>query len=444
MPLEWIFIQLFVNTVEVGTLYYLLCSKFPSKCKTFVPTLCFIAGNIAALMLSKFVSFGNLPVAEILLPVSTLLYMLFFRSGSGLKKIFWTLISYAIMASLAFFAVTVIAINMRVSSAAAIAPNSNELLLTMILAKTSQVVIFYVLAKRKKSFESDGFLSAAPMLACLVVPFLSILMIFFINGVIHSNEKALDELVFAVSVGYLMINIIVFVLYEFISRETEKNYLLMAQNRQHELIEQHNTQVVEVYEKMREWKHDFRNHMRTVSEMLERTDSTGNNEAIGYINDLYGKIENSSLDIVTGNLVVDAIVSAKATLASANGITFTHKILLQNNALIDSTDLGSILSNALDNAIEACRKLDENRYIDFEAIVFQNHLGIKVTNSSNGEYNMENGKLKTTKTGLMHGIGMGHVKSTVESYGGIFTIWPEPKKFTAQITIPLPDRELAK
>jgi sensor histidine kinase regulating citrate/malate metabolism len=149
------------------------------------------------------------------------------------------------------------------------------------------------------------------------------------------------------------------------------------------------------------------------------------------------KIESSYLDIVTGNLVVDAIVSAKATVAAANDIRFEHRILLKETLLIDETDLCSILSNLLDNAIEACRKLSENKFIDFEMIIIKNQLSIKITNASGGDYKMENGKLKTTKSGGVHGIGIGQVKSIIEKYRGIFDFTAEPKNFTAKIDIPL-------
>ncbi|MCL2814357.1 MAG: GHKL domain-containing protein [Oscillospiraceae bacterium] len=354
-----------------------------------------------------------------------------------LKKFFWTLISFAILSSIAYFAITIIAINTGVASAEAIMPNSNELLLTMILAKTVQVAIFYVLAKRKKSVESNSFLSFVPMLVCLIVPLLSILSIFFVNDMIHNYFEIPGELIFVVSIGYLAMNVIVYVLYEFLSKEAEKNYLLVAKQKQYELTQQHNNQVIEIYEKMREWKHDFMNHMQLVSGMLEKTDSSGNNEAISYIKNLNHKIESSYLDIVTGNLVVDAIVSAKATVASANDIRFEHNILLKEDLSIDSTDLCSILSNLLDNAIEACRKLSENKYIDFEMIIIKNQLSIKITNASGGDYKMENGKMKTTKSGYLHGIGMGHVKSIVENYGGIFEVEPKAECFTANISIPL-------
>ena len=134
---------------------------------------------------------------------------------------------------------------------------------------------------------------------------------------------------------------------------------------------------------------------------------------------------------------MDAIISAKAALASSYDITFKHNILLPGKIVLDNTDLCSILSNLLDNAIEACCKLEQNRYIDIEMIIVKTQLKIKITNAADGRYIIDQGKIKTTKLGEMHGIGIGHIKSIVENYGGLFSIKPEKDSFTAKVSIPL-------
>jgi sensor histidine kinase regulating citrate/malate metabolism len=236
----------------------------------------------------------------------------------------------------------------------------------------------------------------------------------------------------------LAINIAVFVLYEFISKEAEEKYTLVAKQKQYELTGQNNDHIVKIYNEMRIWKHDFMSHMQLVSGMLEKTDHDGNSEAIDYINNLSGKIKNSYFAIVTGNTIVDAIVSAEAALASANGIKFEYNIILEDNMHIDDTELCAILSNLLDNAIEACCKLDEGRCINLEMMAFQGQLSIKIINAADGKYKMENGKLMTTKSGNLHGIGIGHVKSIVERYGGRLFFEPQEKSFETTVYIPPP------
>ena len=440
MPLEWIIFQIFINTVEVGVLFYLLCNKFAAKGnKTFIPTLLFIAWTVVVLSLRIFIRvFEALPIIEMFIIMSCFAFLYFFREGKILRKLFWVLTSSALLFAIAFISIATITLIAGVYAVdIMIHQPSTERLIVMIISKTLQIVIFYLLAKLKGQSEVRNLLSGFPLMICFIIPFISTIFMMFMFILLMNDVYITTELKIPMTISYLVINIIVFALYEIISREAKKNYMLVAKNKQYVLMEQHNKQVIEMYDKMSEWRHDYNGHMQLILGMLKKNDTGDNRAAINYIEELGAKIESSSLEIVTGNTVVDAIVSAKAALALSYGITFEHSINLTVELTIDNTDLCSILSNLLDNAIEACCKLSENRYINIEMLIFRNQFNIKVINSTNGEYKIENGKLKTIKSGELHGIGMGHVKFIVESYGGIFDIKPEASSFTTHISIPL-------
>ena len=439
MPLEWIIFQIFINIVEVGVLFYLLCSKFENKSKNFISTLSFVTVSVIVLSLRIFIpAFETLPTTEIFLPLACFVFLLVCREGRILRKIFWSLFSCVLVLAINFATVMIITIIADLyASDIMVHQASTERLILMILAKTLQVGIFYVLAKRKVRYEMNNSLSNVPLMICFSVPLLSSMLIAFVYILIMNDVYIPQELAFPVGIIVLIINVMIFALYEIINREANKNYVLIAKNKQYEMTEEHNKQVVEMYDRMSEWRHDYKHHMGLLLVMLEKNKLSDNDEAINYIKELDSKIKNASLEIITGNTVVDAIASAKATLAEANDITFKHSISLINEITIDSTDLCSILSNLLDNAIEACCKLSDNRYIHLEMLIFRNQLSIKIINSSDGQYNLVNGKFKTTKKGDLHGIGMGHVRSIVESYDGIFAITPEADSFTTSVSIPI-------
>jgi hypothetical protein len=438
MKLKWIFIEIFVNIVEVGMLFYLLCHRFQAKYNSFISTLLFIIGNVFFFSLPIFGYFENFPLAEILFFGGNFIYLLLFRHGKLMDKIFWTLISFAIIVALAFFSTAMVSVISHTDSADIIGvmQSSIERILVLMISKISQVVIFYILAKQKKNLAMKIFLTPVSLLVCFIIPLLSIVLGFYISHLINYSIYIPEELIFTVFFSYLAINIIIFVLYEMLNQEAERNYILISKQKQYELTEQHNTQVIEIYNKMREWRHDYANHLQLIVGMLERN-ASDNNEAVNYIKDLDSKIERSSLNIVTGNLVIDAIISSKAALALSHNIKFDYNILLSKNICVENTDLCSILSNLLDNAIEANCKLNQNRYINIEMITFKNQLNIKIINATNGKYKLEKGKLITTKNGDLHGIGMGHVSSIVKDYEGIFDINPTPESFTAIVSIPL-------
>jgi hypothetical protein len=436
MQVEWIVFEIFVNIVEVCAVFYLLCKKFSAMFRNIAPMLLFIAGSVSYLSLPLFLPF-KLPVpVEIVTFALYLLYALFFRRGNFWKKIFWVSLIYALLFVISFSTVTLVSMISKMNSMDIMTEPSHIRFITMAIGKVIQIAVFYVLSTGKKKVDSSF---SPPLVACFAIPFISVVSgIAIYQIILRDVEYAIPEMmIYIIAASYLSICIAVFVLYETINKEAEKYYMLLAKHNQYEFTEQHNIQVVEVYERMRKWNHEFMNHMQAVAGMIEHTDPESNNEALNYIHGLDEKIKGSYLEIATGNLVVDAIVSAKATLAEASDIKFKHDIILKGDVSVNDTDLCSILSNLLDNAIEACRKLDENRYIELEMLIFQDHLSIKTTNTSSRAYKMENGKLKTTKNGNLHGIGMGHVKSIVESYSGTFNFKPGPADFATHIMIPL-------
>ena len=438
MALEWILFQIFINTVEIGVLFYLLCSKFPAKGRAFVPTLIFIIGGVGVLSLRIFIpALENLPTTEIFTTLSCFIYLYFYREGQVLKKIFWVIIAQSLLFAIAFASISIISLIAGIYTIDIVLHQpSTERLIVMIISKTLQIIIFYLLSKKGLYSETKIYMATVQIMICFIISLISLIIAFFIYVSTLRGINIPENLTFLISIGLLVINIIVFILYEIINREAEKNYVLIAKNKQYELTKQHNKQVVEMYHKMSEWRHDYANHMQLVVGMLE--DENSNSKAIDYIKDLDEKITSASLDIVTGNYIVDAIVSSKATLAAAHNIDFGHKIFLPDDiSAIDDAELCAVLSNLLDNAIEACRKLDSGRYINIEMFMVRAQLNIKIINSSNGEYRVENDRFRTTKQGNLHGIGMRHVKSIVETHGGIYDVKPEADSFTVQVSIPL-------
>ena len=435
MSVAWTVFEIFIVVIEVGTVFYLLCKKFSAKYRYIVPTLLFVSASVIYLSLPLLVSLDFHIPGEIVTFVLYFLYVLLFRNGNILKKLFWVSLVYAFLFVIAYFTITTMSMISKMNSLDIITQPSRVRLITVVVGKTIQIVVFYILSINKKR---DELPFGSSVIFCCALPLISLTSGILIHQIVlgDTNYYIPDMMVYIIAVSYLLMNVTMFVLYEGINKEAEKSYSLMAKNKQYEVTEQHNTQVIEIYNKMRQWKHGFMDHMQVISGILERTDPGGTGEALRYIKNMGEKIEKSSLDIDTGNLIVDAIVSTKATLAAANGINFEHDIILKSNIPIDETDLCSVLSNLLDNAIEACRKLKENKFIRLEIYGTQNQMSIKITNSSNGEYKMENGKLKTTKNGDLHGIGIGHIKTIVENHGGIFDVQPEKEKFTAYISIP--------
>ena len=82
-----------------------------------------------------------------------------------------------------------------------------------------------------------------------------------------------------------------------------------------------------------------------------------NQEAIKYLDCITGTVNSFYPEYSSGNAYADAVIREKLGLARAWDIRLETDLIFPSSDLIDPADLCIILSNALDNALEACRKL---------------------------------------------------------------------------------------
>jgi sensor histidine kinase regulating citrate/malate metabolism len=132
------------------------------------------------------------------------------------------------------------------------------------------------------------------------------------------------------------------------------------------------------------------------------------------------------------------ITNYKLQKAKSKDIKLQTNINIPDDLIVDEKDIATILGNILDNAIEACEKLDEDkRYIVINIGVNKGYLNIYVENSSVGNYNKIGDKFITTKATNIrsHGIGLSNVRYIVERNDGIININAEDDRFTIKISI---------
>lgn len=105
-------------------------------------------------------------------------------------------------------------------------------------------------------------------------------------------------------------------------------------------------------------------------------------------------------------------------------------------SFISDIDLTTIFANFLDNAIEACRTLsNEKREIQFYIEQKMGFYLFHISNSYESIQPITHKKYKSMKNGHA-GIGLSNVKQAVNKYQGIFDIDTSDHTFTVSITIP--------
>ena len=210
-------------------------------------------------------------------------------------------------------------------------------------------------------------------------------------------------------------------IYKFYSSYFEIYYSKIENTYLQRLIEsqiEHYRNIDKSYSMIKKYKHDMKNHLVCLNHLLNRQEIE---KAKSYLEQISEGILKGEDIFDTGNYILDAIITEKSITAKSKGIKFTTSIMINKNIKIDPVDWCIIFGNALDNAIEACEKVEENRkFISLKLLSRSNTFIVKIINSSENDFIIEKKKYLTTKKNKEeHGIGMDNIGKSIEKYDGI-------------------------
>lgn len=216
----------------------------------------------------------------------------------------------------------------------------------------------------------------------------------------------------------LLILIIISLLFNCITKSYYQNTSSLLEKQINMQLDYYN-KLEKKNSELREFRHDFKNHMLCLQSLIDNHDCE---EASQYIQKITNRSYSEPAEFYTGNKIADAILADKSALASEINaeISFDGEIFDG----ISAPDICIILSNALDNAIEACAKISHtNKSISVKCIFSK---GVQIINISNPTIDTDNiteNSFHTTKDDKdNHGYGLYNIKKTVDMYNGMFSI----------------------
>ena len=218
------------------------------------------------------------------------------------------------------------------------------------------------------------------------------------------------------------------------------------------LQKQHYEHMLLQYEELRKFRHDVKNHMLALNSMCTSEDNSQikkyfifsqSNPHIFlffllYLSQLTNEVSSKKPVEYTGNRELDAVIAPFVLEAESKNIKVQFKGRVSDNVAIDMFDMCTIISNLLNNAIEACEKIQEDkRIIEFEIAGYNSQIFISVSNSYDMEsiINQKQKFITTKEDKLNHGIGLENVSGTVKKYDGDMRISQENERFIVTINI---------
>lgn len=296
------------------------------------------------------------------------------------------------------------------------------------------ILILILLAKRKGNIHRIAA-------AFAIIPKHIYVMLISTIGLLHllsslisfQTEKTMFKEIFSISFVIILTVIMMCIVASLISNVIAKQHFTAVSQmmeKQVELQLNHYNELEKLDTEMSRFRHDYTNHLQSILSLIQMTEYS---QAEEYIQKLKKEKYKSELHMFyTGSKLADAILSDKASVLGEDGRIEYSGIIPPS---IEYVDLCTVLSNSLDNAVEACRKLSSPGVISIHAAEQQGYFVLSVRNPTVCTENYYTIPATTKDDKEHHGMGLYNIESTVKKHDGQMKIKCENGFFELMITM---------
>lgn len=242
------------------------------------------------------------------------------------------------------------------------------------------------------------------------------------------NTPTGNRLCLAVILIILLSNTLTFTIFHklgILTLESKRNTILLheakAKEEYYMEVERNNRNVQEI-------KHNLKN--RLLGALAEKGDCLS-----GELKKILGELECSDQKIYTSNIIFNTILNNKlSTACKSMQIDTEISVLIPQRLRLDYSDVGILLGNLLDNAVEACAKIPPSKRRIEVTINYKNYMLILKIRNSKENRPVAQGR-SSKKDNRKHGFGTSSVKKTAEKYDGMVEFIDEGYWFEASVIL---------
>ena len=308
--------------------------------------------------------------------------------------------------------------------------NPNKVLLLSILSKLLYFIVVYVISHIFLSNNEEASISMAESIFLSAVPFLSVFIIltFIVIQSIDNISSAANMMLTISALSLLIINIIIFSLYEYRNKKNrELTELKLLSQKEYDSAEYYKM-LLKQDENQKILIHDIKKHLNAIALLNEQNSP---DRVQSYIEHLLEFSDFKSSVRICNNDLLNAILCKYKSECEALNISIS--IDVRNNSIdfMEDSDISALFCNLMDNAIESASKA-HNSFIDLSVIQHEGttHTLITMENSCRiNPFTNNSSMLKTTKRDShRHGFGMKSIRKIVSKYKGDMSIYYDNEK----------------
>ena len=244
------------------------------------------------------------------------------------------------------------------------------------------------------------------------------------------NQAAVEFMFFVSSVMYIVF------IFRFSAEESARGQLEQTRNNLKLQVGQAVREIEALrtsQQQTRAYRHDLRHHLQYISACIE---NGRGEQAQEYIQSICTEIEASKVTIYCENETANLIFSSYASRAENCGVPFRVEANIPQLISVAETDLCVLLSNALENALRACRRLkaeDRAAFIEVEAREKNGWIFLQFVNPCPKGVRFEDGLPVNRAEG--HGVGVRSICAIVEKYKGLSDFSVQEGRFILRVSL---------
>ena len=286
--------------------------------------------------------------------------------------------------------------------------------LVTVLAKTMEFLLFVWLRRifsRDKVFYDLGKKEWGKFLVFILFSMVALVFLLL-------DEQCRENTALVVSFDLMLMNVFFyFSMRDIIQKEKENQKYRLMQEKARGQLRLYNS-MENAYRDQRRNTHEFKNHIGCIQGLLQERKTQ---EALHYVEQIWKKHIEEDNSVRTGNDIIDIIVNQKLREAMREKITFVMSLGNMEKFPLQESDTVVLLSNLLENAMEACRKIQKEgeRTMRLKMARRGESFVLVVSNRVRDKVKITDQVAETTKEDkLAHGIGMSNIKEIISKYHG--------------------------
>lgn len=407
------------------------------KVNAFIIGIFIFLYSIIILYSTNIIYFSNLKM--IIIIFSGLLFTTIIYENSLKNKLIFTMIFFIVLILSDIFVANIMSVIMEISIIEIITENQ---WIRLLMFCGSKIIVFIILKIIVHFTNKNNIEIPIKYWYTIISTAIISIIILMIIGEIGFNVPAYlnkSSYFIAASVGILIINIIIYDTFIQLGKYFEKEKIYNIIDIKNEIMQEYYMEKDEDYNETRKLIHDFQNHILCISFLMKDNKFTAAKEYIDSIKEAAYSLDGL---IRSGNHIVDAVLNQKSSYCEKLNINFQVNIILVDEIIIKPIDLCAILSNLIDNAIEATVKIKDKKDKNIKVKIneYKNYLLISISNNSKSNPLIGLQKFKTTKPNSKnHGLGIKIVENAVNKYNGSIEYNWEQEIFTVKILLKLRD-----